>query len=100
MDLSAERLVKSALAQVVISRSVVIGLATVGNGIKTVGHGFTVIGAGVEMLANAAFTIEADGARKYESLTGADLGQTIGFPGRYLGVHGSVPMPEPEEQQP
>lgn len=98
MDPSAEQLVKQALAQVVVSRTVVVACSTMGEGLRAIGHGFNVLGSGIAMLGNAAFTIEADGARKYESLTGADLGQTIGFPGRYLGVHGHHPVPEPEER--
>jgi len=98
MDLGAEKLVRRALTQVVVTRTVVIACSTMGEGLKTIGHGFNVLGSGVAMLGNAAFTVEADGARKYEDLTGADLGQTIGFPHRYTGIHGAHPVPEPEEQ--
>ena len=99
MDLSAERLVNKALTQVVVSRGVVTALSTIGMGLKTIGHGVQVVGGGVEMLANTAFTIEADGARKYENLTGVDLGLTVGLPNRYLGIHRGDTAPEQEPQR-
>jgi len=99
MDLSAEKLVNKALAQVVVSRSVVTALSTIGMGIKTIGHGIQVVGSGVEMLGNTAFTVEADGARKYENLTGVDLGLTVGLPNRYLGIHRGDAAPEQEPQR-
>jgi hypothetical protein len=87
MDLSAEKLVQKALVQVVVSRSAVIALSTMGEGLKTIGHGFNVLGSGVSMMGNALFTVEADGARKYETLTGVRLGPAIGMPGRYTDLH-------------
>jgi hypothetical protein len=66
-------------------------ITSIANIVVTVGNSLSRIAVTFSELANTAFAIEIEHARRYEALSGVNLGPAVGQANRYTDLHGDDP---------